>query len=173
MRCFISVEIPEGVINKIRLIQNRLPEFDGKKTEPQNLHLTLKFLGEIDKNKMGKIKKELQKIKFNSLNVKIDSLGVFSSKIIKIIWLNITDCNSLHREIDNSLRNLFQPEQRFMSHLTIARVKHIKDKAKFIENLNKIKVPEIKFKINEFQLKESYLKTKGSIYKTLKSYKLV
>ena len=59
-----------------------------------------------------------------------------------------------------------------MSHLTIARVKQVKNKKNFLEELNNIKIPEIRFSIDEFQLKESLLKSKGSTYKTLESYQL-
>ncbi len=45
MRCFISIDLPEKIIQEIKKIQEELPEFIGKKTETENLHLTLKFLG--------------------------------------------------------------------------------------------------------------------------------
>ena len=47
MRTFIAVDIPENVKEEIIKIQDKLPEFVGKLTELENLHLTLKFLGEI------------------------------------------------------------------------------------------------------------------------------
>jgi 2'-5' RNA ligase len=56
MRAFISIEFPEEIKNELKKIQEQLPEFKGKNTEPKNLHLTLKFLGEIRICK-GKIKK--------------------------------------------------------------------------------------------------------------------
>ena len=109
MRCFISAEIPEHVRKEIKIIQDKLPEFDGKKTEFQNLHLTLKFLGEVDKSKLELIKDKLRRIRLRKLNVKIDFLGVFSSATM-IIWLHIDDCGNLHREIDNSLRGILPSE---------------------------------------------------------------
>ena len=60
MRTFIAIDIPDSIKNEIIKIQNSLPEFIGKKTEKENLHLTLKFLGEIDEEKIELIKKELR-----------------------------------------------------------------------------------------------------------------
>ena len=45
VRAFIGIDIPNGIKKEIIKQQNSLPEFFGKKTEPENLHLTLKFLG--------------------------------------------------------------------------------------------------------------------------------
>jgi len=59
MRAFISLELPEEIKKEIVKIQNKLPEFIGKKTEKQNLHLTLKFLGEVGEEELEKIKKKL------------------------------------------------------------------------------------------------------------------
>ena len=56
MRCFISIDIPKEIRDKIKKIQEQLPEFVGKKTEQENLHLTLKFLGEVDERFLIDIK---------------------------------------------------------------------------------------------------------------------
>ena len=57
MRTFISIDMPEVVRSEIEKIQDVLPEFFGKKTERDNLHLTLKFLGEIDEEKVKEFEK--------------------------------------------------------------------------------------------------------------------
>jgi len=172
MRAFISIDIPQEAQNQIVKIQSQLPEFYGKKTETENLHLTLKFLGEIDEDKMNNVRKKLKEIKFNKFETEIDSIGVFSPKFIKIIWLHLSNCDELQNEIDNKLENLFENEQRFMSHLTIARVKSIKNKNDFLKKINEIKIEPMKFGVANFRLKESVLSKKGSAYKTIEEYKL-
>jgi len=173
MRCFISIDVPENVKKEIQGIQEQLPEFFGKKTEVENLHLTLKFLGEIDGAKLEEIKKGLSEVKFKRFEAEIDSIGIFSEKFIRIIWLHFTNCEKLQKQIDEKLRDLFEPEKRFMSHLTIARVKSIKDRKEFLENLKEIKIPEIKFVVDNFRLKKSILTEKGPIYETIESYDLM
>ena len=59
MRVFISINLPESVKKEIKKIQDSLPNFTGKKTEYENLHLTLKFLGEIDEENLPKKRKKL------------------------------------------------------------------------------------------------------------------
>lgn len=60
-----------------------------------------------------------------------------------------------------------------MGHLTIARVKSVKDKKGFIEYLNKTKISEMEFSVKEFNLMQSILKSSGPDYKVLKSYPLL
>ncbi len=172
MRSFISIDIPEKVQGEIEKIQNLLPEFMGKKTEPENLHLTLKFLSEISEENLSKVKEKLGEIKLSKFETEIDNLGVFSEKFIKIIWLHLTNCGALQKEVDEKLSGLFEPERRFMSHLTIARVKNVKDKQEFLSELRKIKIPEVKFLVDRFKLKKSTLTEKGPVYETLEEYAL-
>ena len=174
MRTFISINIPEKIRKQILQIQNSLPEFVGKKTEPENLHLTLKFLGEDDENKVEEIRKKLGEIKFNKFETEIDSLGVFDENFIKIIWLHLKNCEQLQKQVDAKLSKIgFKKEKRFMDHLTIARVKKIENRKEFLEDLKKIKIPTIKFIVNKFYLKESLLSSEGLEYKVLNKYTLL
>ena len=173
MRTFISIDIPEKVKKEIKKIQDELPGFYGKKTELENLHLTLKFLGEINEDKLEKVKKRLREIKFNFFETEIDSIGVFSEKFIRIVWLHLNNCKRLQKEVDDKLKDLFEVERRFMSHLTIARVKKIKDKKKFLEELKKLEIPKIKFNVDEFYLMKSELSKDGPKYEVIERYKSV
>lgn len=173
MRCFISINIPREVAQDIRKIQERLPEFQGKKTVLENLHLTLKFLGEIDEGKVEELKKKLKEIKFEKFESVIDLIGVFSEKFIRIIWLHLTNCDNLQKIVDEKSKDLFEPERRFMGHLTIARVKNIKDKKKFLEGLKKVKIPTIKFNVDNFYLMKSKLTSDGPKYEIVEEYKSV
>ncbi|MFC1710537.1 RNA 2',3'-cyclic phosphodiesterase [Nanoarchaeota archaeon] len=170
IRSFISIDIPEEVRKEISGIQEKLPEFVGKKTELENLHLTLKFLGGIDDDKLKKVREKLKEISFNKFNVEIDLIGIFSETFIRIIWLHLTDCDKLQKEIDNALIGLFDKEKRFMSHLTIARVKYIENKKEFLKKLDKIKIPKISFAVDNFKLKKSTLIPKGPIYDDIEIY---
>ncbi|HUW44096.1 MAG TPA: RNA 2',3'-cyclic phosphodiesterase [Bacillota bacterium] len=172
MRTFISINLPEEVREEIKKIQDKLPRFQGKLTELDNLHLTLKFLGEVDSQRLKEIKKKLKGIKFEKFETEIDSLGVFSEKFIRIVWLHMKNCDRLQKEVDEKLEGMFEKETRFMSHLTIARVKFVKDKKKFLEELKSMKVPKISFKVIEFCLMKSELTKKGPKYSVLEVYKL-
>ncbi len=170
MRVFISIELPEGIIREIKKIQEKLPEFSGKKTELENLHLTLKFLGEISKEKVEEIRKRLGKINLNKINCEIDNLGFFSPSFIRIIWVHLKWAEELQKAVDKSLSGLFEKEERFMGHITIARVKNIKNKKKFIEELGKINFKKMNFVVDRFYLKESVLKPEGPEYKIIEEF---
>jgi 2'-5' RNA ligase len=178
MRTFISIKLPTKILMKIKKIQDSLPTFDGKRTELKNLHLTLKFLGEISSDKLEEIKSRLSNVKFSQFELEIKEIGFFdnqkSQKYDKdiIIWLGITNCNLLQKEIDNVLEGIFQKENRFMGHLTIARVKKIEDKNKFFDIIKKIVIPKMFFIVDKFYLMESILKRQGSEYNVLEEYNL-
>ena len=174
VRCFISINFPKEVQDEIKKIQDALPFFIGKKTKIENLHLTLKFLGEIDEKKIESIKKSLRTIKFNKFETKIKGGGVFSESFVRIVWLHLFNCEELQEKIDEKLFDIgFEKEKRFMSHLTIARVKGVEDKKRFLEELRVIQIPKINFKVNEFYLMKSELSSKDPTYSIIKEYGLI
>ena len=172
MRCFIGIDLPSSAIKEIERLQNIIkPHFTGKITESKNLHLTLKFLGEINNDTLKKVKKKLFLIKSQPFKLYLDKLGVFSKKFVKIVWVKVSNV-SLQKLIDNSLADIFEKEWRFMGHITIARVKNLKNKNSFLELINKTNVNKIVFIVKEFYLKESILRKKGPVYKIISTYKI-
>ena len=172
-RTFVSIDLPKRVQKEIKKLQDSLPGFDGKRTELENLHLTLKFLGEIDEEKVKEVKNCLKGLKFKKFDTEIDEVGVFSPKFVKIVWVHMSKCNKIQRLIDEKLDGIFKKEERFMSHVTIARVKYLKNKNYFLGELGKIKIPSgLKFKVNNFELKKSTLTPDGPLYETLERYNL-
>lgn len=176
-RCFIALDLPREAINAIKDIQKLLKKqnlFNGKFTEPENLHLTLKFLGEIDDGKIEEVKRKLREIKFNDFEAELGEIGVFSKKFIKIIWikLNGKEVFDLQKEIDEALSDLFEPEQRFMSHITIARVKNVGDRKALFDYIKNMKNRKIKFNVDKFSLKKSELSSEGPVYEDIEVYEL-
>ena len=192
VRCFVALELPREAINYIRQLQKTLEKqnlFTGKFTEAENLHLTLKFLGEIEEERMEEIRKKLREIKMQSFEARLGGVGVFSKKFpknkkffvsqnskrkeefsdIKIIWLKLDGKGifELQKEIDEKLKEIFHPEERFMSHITIARVKNVPDRNKFLGYVKNLKTQKIKFKVDKFFLKKSTLKPEGPVYEDI------
>lgn len=64
MRVFISINISDKIKKEIIKIQNKLPPSKSKLTEKENLHLTSKFLDEINEKEIEEVKSELREIKF-------------------------------------------------------------------------------------------------------------
>jgi len=180
-RGFIAIDIP---INKKFLeMENEIKNTaaDLKLVEPENIHVTLKFLGDTDEeniDKIGEIIKNSVK-DINSFNIKLKGSGVFPNKsYIKVIWIGLENAEKIGeiaKKIDEQLKNLgFQVEKRgFSAHLTIARVKSSRNKEKLLQIIEKYKDVEFAtINVSSVKLKKSDLTPKGPIYTTLKELKL-
>ena len=91
-RIFIAIDFPDEVIKEVARVQKILGtrKFIGKMTELENLHLTLKFLGEINNAKLEEIKKKLKDIKFSEFEARLEDIGTFSRQgNPKIAWIKI------------------------------------------------------------------------------------
>lgn len=175
-RTFICIDLPDAVVKEVARVQGLLNKmrFNGKLTELENLHLTLKFLGEIDEEILEEVKKRLKSIKFNEMELRLGKSGVFSyNGKPRIVWIDVNGKGlfSLQEKIDSVLEGLFSKEMRFMGHLTVGRVKFVKDKKKFIKYVSNISVKKVDFKINEFKLNVSELKPAGPVYTAVEVYK--
>lgn len=177
MRVFISIKLSDEAVSEIKKIQKDLKSsglFEGKLTEEENLHLTLKFLGEIDNKKIEEVKSRLNKVKVKNFNARLGEIGVFSEKFIRIIWIKLEGDGvfELQKQIDEALEGLFGKEVRFMGHITIARVKSIVNKKAFIGFLEKIKVKSLEFAVESFYLMKSELFPEGPVYVALEEFSL-
>src|SRR3990172_2411149 len=88
-RIFIAIEFPSDIVKEIARIQELISKvkFTGKLTELENLHLTLKFFGEVDDIKLGKIKEALKKVEFSKMDLKLGKAGTFSvGGNPRIVW---------------------------------------------------------------------------------------
>lgn len=177
MRVFICIDFSDEVIKEVARIHDSIKKvkFTGKLTELGNLHLTLKFLGEINENKLEEVRKRIRGIKMEKIDAKLGKVGIFSIRgNPRIVWIKLEGkgIHELQKKIDEVLKDLFAEEERFMSHLTIARIKYVKDKKGFREYMENVSVRDVKFKINSFKIKVSELKPSGPIYTTLEEFSL-
>jgi len=174
-RAFVAIDFPESIIKEVARVQEVLWNFrfTGKMTELENLHLTLKFFGEIDDAMLDKVKERLQRVEVKEMDLRLGKIGTFGMRgKPRIVWIKIDgrDVFELQRRVDSVLDGLFEKENRFMSHMTIARVKYVKDAGGFREYVRGIGIKEVRFKIGKFKLKESELWSFGPLYKDLEVY---
>ena len=107
MRCFASIDLSKESINEIQRLQQIIkPHFIGKLTEVENIHLTLKFLGEVEEDTVNKIKRRLSSIKQTSFQLTLLNIGVFSRQFIKIIWIKVSEV-FLQQIVDKCLPDIF------------------------------------------------------------------
>ncbi len=173
MRLFIATKIPEEFIPGLKEIQQQLAKC-GKLTLAKEFHITLKFLGEVNTKKVELIREKLSEIKFKNIKTSFTNLGGFpSNKEIRVIWLGLNNEDEvikLQIEIDNKLKEIgFEKDNRFTPHITLARVKYVKDKTK----LNKIFSKKLNFgsfEINKITLFNSIGTEEGYKHEVLSDF---
>ncbi|MDD5128240.1 MAG: RNA 2',3'-cyclic phosphodiesterase [Candidatus Omnitrophica bacterium] len=134
MRAFIAIGLPARIKNTLTEIQHKLNtgEFKVNWVKPQNLHLTLKFLGDISPEQLEQIKTTVEKITDNSgrFKVKLGKLGVFPDlRTGRIIWAGAEEVPSglkqLVERLEAELIESGIPKELrpFCAHITIGRIK--------------------------------------------------
>ena len=182
-RLFIAIKIvPDQSFTEIyRELIAKLSYENLRFVEPEKLHLTLRFLGETEEEKIPDIdrlmKKSAEANKAFTLNIK--NAGVFGSSYNpRVIWFGIDHNEALthlHTRIETNLTKVgfFPDRQNFVPHLTLSRIKQLKDLKLFQKIIGGFREKEImKQDVLEFSLIESILMKEGPIYNTLNSYTL-
>jgi RNA 2',3'-cyclic 3'-phosphodiesterase len=184
IRCFVAVEIPDELkilideyISSLRKISP-----DIKWIKANNLHITLKFLGEIPKDLLSKIQKELLGISnvVKPFAMSIGDAGFFPNQFKpRVIWLGMQNDNNnslfkIHKWIDEKLENLgFEKEKRrFSPHLTLGRIKVAGNFKLLTEYINHYKFHKYKFNVSDVILMKSLLKPSGAEYSKINVYSL-
>jgi len=172
MRAFIAIDLPERIKNKIAELENDLKKCDlaFRWVKPENLHLTLKFLGDINQEQVSKIKEAITKIsgEFAAFQASFNGFGFFpNERRPRIFFISIDKeelLKSIARELEEELETLgFDKENRFKSHITLARIKDLKN----IDSLKaKIKNTQLDEKLpaDAIILYKSTLTKEGPIY---------
>jgi len=175
IRAFIAIDFPDSVIKEVERVQKIVSKkkFDGKLIELENLHLTLKFLGGVEEEKLKEIEERLGRVEFSEMDLRLREVGLFSYKgNPRIVWIKVAGKGifDLQKKIDDALEGLFEKEKRFMSHLTIARVKYVKDKSEFSNYVAGVKTSGTEFRVGGFKLMKSELQKIGPVYTMLKEF---
>lgn len=177
-RIFIAIDLPKEIKDYLFELQKQIQkqlDVKVKWTAKKNLHLTLKFLGDISEQQLTQLKKHLQQITFKKFEASLNQIGFFpSSAKPRILWVDLhppTNIINLQQLIDQETLFISTREQEFKTHLTLGRIKLIKNK-ETIKSLQKIKIQNKKTTITKFQLMQSTLTKDGPKYTTLQEYEL-
>lgn len=172
-RLFIGIPISGKIKEKIKPLYAKLKETGAELNfvSWDNLHLTLKFLGNVQEDQIEEIKKRLAAIKPEKFILKFKGVGAFpDNEQIKVIWIGVEspELIQLMKEINLSLNYIRENEQEENAHLTLARVKSAKNKEKLPTFLRDVKGKKFtEMMADKFILYESELTPKGPKYKKL------
>jgi len=192
LRAFIAIDVPPAVLDTIIRIQTRFKSLGlhASWVKPGNIHLTLKFLGETDPDRIPGIQNKLAETlsPFAPFQLSLGSVGVFpDTKNPRVLWVGLKDeedaLKTLQTGIEKALESIgFPREQRpFSPHLTLARIqssreikspKGKKELKNELDAINQEGIDPHPFDAGVIHLYESQLTPKGSIYTVLANFKL-
>ncbi len=179
IRTFIAIELPEKIISSIGNVQERMSShgFKIRWVRQENIHLTLKFLGNIKETDIEKVKNVIfQSVgEYSQIPLKAKGVGVFPGiKRPRVIWIGISGrinpLFELQKKLEEDLEEIGFPKEgrSFKAHLTIGRVKNRMDPRKLGDTLKEFSGFESEeFVADRIILFKSDLKPAGAVYTKL------
>jgi 2'-5' RNA ligase len=184
IRSFLAIELPKSILEKIDEVQGdlRSTHADVRWVNPEKIHLTLKFFGNVEESRIDSIFKSIEEPIQNTLpfSLKARGIGAFPSlRNPRVIWMGLVEgreiLTALQKQIETRLEKIgFEPEDRpFHPHLTLGRMKSSRGKEELAEKMEKHKEGEFgDFKVERVVLFRSDLRPSGPIYTPLGDVKL-
>ena len=182
-RLFVSVDL-DGLAEDIAAVQERFADASGLNfTDPGQAHVTLKFLGDTDPDRIADIGAELEAAVADSgvdpFEARFGGLGVFPSlSYISVVWVGVREgseeLTALHGAIEDRMTALgFDPEDhKFTPHATIGRMDHAGGKD-LVQRVVRESDPDIgRLRVDEIRLTESLLRSEGPEYRTVEAVSL-
>ncbi|MFC2068277.1 RNA 2',3'-cyclic phosphodiesterase [Chloroflexota bacterium] len=188
MRSFIAIELPEEIRRGLNQLQQSLKSDNQpwvKWTDPQGIHLTLKFLGNITAVNISPLTKSMEMAAqgIPPLHLKVKGLGVFPNlKQVQVVWVGINEeaerLTQLQQRLDSNIVRLgFTPEsRRFTPHLTLARLRNhlpLADRQEFGQLIANTRFKTVYvLNVDAFSLMRSQLTRQGTIYSQISQIRL-
>ncbi len=179
MRTFIAIQIPDIVKSELVQIIDKLKssQADVKWIKPEGIHLTLKFLGNIDEQKATEVKEVLNKAAKAEIpfEITLEGLGAFPKPASpKVIWTGVKEgaqnTINLVKNLEEQLEKIgFEKERRsFYPHLTLGRLRSPQNKGKLSSLLESTEFKSSSIiKVTRLALIQSTLTPTGAIYNPL------
>lgn len=181
IRSFVAFDMQnEGVLAKLAYAQKLLVECgaDLKPVEPRNIHVTMRFLGDISPPMVDKVFGAIKAVQFTPFDIKLQGLGVFPSlNYPRVVWAGMTQgaeqLKSIFTQLEPQIRALgFAADNYgFSPHLTIARVRSGRNRQNLADLVSKKADYEFGvIRADCLRLKRSELSPKGPTYTTLREH---
>jgi 2'-5' RNA ligase len=176
LRLFVGLPLPDGVIARIHIMCSGIP--GARWVEPENLHLTLRFIGEVEEDGAEDIDHALSRIEADAFSLTLTGLGLFGKELkAHSLWTGVTPSSSLDHlqaKVESAVVHSGQPreERKFTPHVTLARLTR-PDPLRlqhFIEGNGLFSAGP--FAVDRFVLSESRPGNGGPVYVELADYAL-
>ncbi len=180
-RTFCAIELPAEVRSRlqdhVKRVREAVPDANASWSRPENVHLTLKFFGNVPAEKLPRISEAAERVagEFSSISIRIGGTGAFRTQVL---WIGIEDpsgqLSALQRRFEEECaREGFAKEDRaYRPHLTIARIRRPEGARQLAEAHRQIKFAFTEIGVKEFVVFRSQLSPKGSIYTPISKHEL-
>ena len=182
-RVFCAIELPDAVRsrleNYIRQLRKAVPDATASWSRVENIHLTLKFFGNVEVNRIEKIAAAAERVvrEFSTFQIGIGETGVFPRPSRpQVLWIGVADPSGQLSAMQEKFENEcaaegFPTENRaYKPHLTIARLRKPEGTTQLAEAHLQMKFEPIEVAVNEIVIFRSELSPKGSKYTTLSKH---
>ena len=181
IRSFISLNIESSLQKRLKLIQDvvkeELKNHKIKWEKDEKFHLTLRFLGDTEREKLDKLSRDLRQITlgFDAIKMTTNGIGFFpNQKFPNVVFIDLLDDGNkselLADKIEDVLNKFeYKPEKKFIPHITLGRFKR-ENRKRLGENIN-FKTEPVEIIFESFNLMKSTLMPGGSVYELLYEYK--
>jgi len=176
-RVFVAIELPQRIKEQFHTVHENLKESDAKLrfVNPDIAHITLKFIGEVNEDKLSEIISRLKKLSFTPFEMNIEKPELNSRKSPRIVWIPCSDrgeSEKLFSDVEELLSHAGIPKEKrgFKAHATLARIKKYAPSLK--ETLSRNYHEDFIFSPRTFQvsavyLKKSTLTKEGPVYEDI------
>jgi 2'-5' RNA ligase len=182
MRLFVAIELSEQERASLMAAQRKLASFSGvRMTRPENLHLTLRFVGKWPEERLDELKDALGGVALPTapLSARLAGLrflpGPHYPRVLAASVEAPQRLRDLQTEIEQTVRNLgIQPERKpFAPHVTLGRVREPKQAGALVESVARIELAPTLIEAHGFALISSELLPEGPRYETLERWRFL
>lgn len=176
MRLFVGIGVPEGLASRLAILQAGQP--GARWVAPESMHLTLRFIGEVERSDAEDIDETLAGIVAPGFDLHLHGIGTFGQGMkAKALWVGIDPSeplNFLQAKVESAVVRAGQPAEgrKFTPHISLARFNHADANRlqSFIEGNSLFRAGP--WTIDHFTLFESRMGKGGSVYTPLADYEL-
>jgi 2'-5' RNA ligase len=176
IRLFVALQLPEAVREQLVALEGGVP--GARWASEEQMHLTLRFIGEVDGNVANDIDDALAGIRAPAFTLELAGVGEFGGKTPRALWAGVRSNEALlhlQRKVETALQRIVLPPEsrKFSAHVTLARMKGAPQE-KIVQFLTHHALfASEPFTVADFVLFSSQLSHGGSIYHSERIYPLI
>jgi 2'-5' RNA ligase len=175
IRLFVALELPESVRERLGVLQGGVP--GARWVDDHQLHLTLRFIGEVTEDVGHDIDDALLSIRAPGFELELAGVGEFGGKNPRALWAGVRSNGALlhlQKKVETALQRIgLEPETRkFSPHVTLARLRGA-PREKVVQFLSEYGLfASAPFRVDRFVLFSSHQGSGGSVYHPERTYPL-